>query len=31
MSDTGDAPVLRAREVRKDYGRGEGLVRAVDG
>jgi ABC-type lipoprotein export system ATPase subunit len=31
MSDTGDTPVLRAREVRKDYGRAEGLVRAVDG
>jgi putative ABC transport system ATP-binding protein len=31
MSDTGNTPVLRAREVRKDYGRDEGLVRAVDG
>ena len=24
-------PVVRARNLRKDYGRGEGLVRAVDG
>ena len=31
MSDTADPPVLRARAVRKHYGRGEGLVRAVDG
>jgi putative ABC transport system ATP-binding protein len=34
VSDTignSDAPVLRARGVRKHYGRGEGLVRAVDG
>ena len=30
-SDTGNTPVLRARAVRKDYGRDEGLVRAVDG
>jgi ABC-type lipoprotein export system ATPase subunit len=29
MSDTG-ASVLRARGLRKEYGRGEGLVRAVD-
>jgi putative ABC transport system ATP-binding protein len=26
-----DPPVLRARGVRKEYGKGEGLVRAVDG
>jgi putative ABC transport system ATP-binding protein len=26
-----NGPVLSAREVRKDYGRGEALVRAVDG
>ena len=26
-----DEPVVRARNLRKDYGRGEGLVRAVDG
>jgi putative ABC transport system ATP-binding protein len=26
-----DEPVLRARNLRKDYGSGEGLVRAVDG
>lgn len=26
-----DSPVLRARGVRKEYGKGEGLVRAVDG
>ena len=30
MSETDD-PVLLARQLRKDYGRGEGLVRAVDG
>jgi ABC-type lipoprotein export system ATPase subunit len=30
-SDTGTAPVLAARALRKDYGRGAGLVRAVDG
>ena len=29
MNDVG-APVLRARGLRKDYGKGEGLVRAVD-
>ena len=29
MSDTG-ASVLRARGLRKEYGQGEGLVRAVD-
>ena len=26
-----DEPVVRARGIRKDYGSGEGLVRAVDG
>ena len=26
-----DAPVLRARQLSKDYGSGDGLVRAVDG
>ncbi len=26
-----DAPVVRARQLRKDYGSGDGLVRAVDG
>ena len=31
MSDTADTPVLRARGLRKEYGKGEGLVRAVDG
>jgi ABC-type lipoprotein export system ATPase subunit len=32
VNDTYDnTPVLRARGVRKDYGSGEGLVRAVDG
>ena len=31
MSDTSDPPVLRARRLGKHYGRGEGLVRAVDG
>ncbi|MFC6018304.1 ABC transporter ATP-binding protein [Plantactinospora solaniradicis] len=30
MSDAA-TPVLRARGVRKEYGKGEGLVRAVDG
>ena len=30
MSDTGGAAVLRARGLRKQYGKGEGLVRAVD-
>ncbi|MEU4831369.1 ABC transporter ATP-binding protein [Streptosporangium sp. NPDC023615] len=30
MSDTADTPVLRARGLRKEYGTGEGLVRAVD-
>jgi ABC-type lipoprotein export system ATPase subunit len=31
MTDDGDSCVLRARGLRKEYGRGEGLVRAVDG
>jgi ABC-type lipoprotein export system ATPase subunit len=31
VSDAADAAVLRARGLRKEYGRGEGLVRAVDG
>jgi ABC-type lipoprotein export system ATPase subunit len=31
VSDTTDASVLRARGLRKHYGHGEGLVRAVDG
>ena len=31
MSDTDDRVVLRARGLRKHYGQGEGLVRAVDG
>ncbi|GAA5011558.1 ABC transporter ATP-binding protein [Actinopolymorpha pittospori] len=31
MSDAADRPVLRARGLRRDYGKGEGLVRAVDG
>src|SRR5690242_17552853 len=26
-----DNPILRVRAVRREYGRGEGLVRAVDG
>jgi ABC-type lipoprotein export system ATPase subunit len=30
VSDTPDTPVLRARALRKHYGAGEGLVRAVD-
>jgi ABC-type lipoprotein export system ATPase subunit len=30
MSEAADAPVLSARGVRKEYGGGEGLVRAVD-
>jgi len=28
---TGDIPVLRARGLRKEHGRAEGLVRAIDG
>ena len=31
MSDTASASVVRSRGLRKHYGRGEGLVRAVDG
>jgi ABC-type lipoprotein export system ATPase subunit len=31
VSDAGDTSVLRARGLRKEYGKGEGLVRAVDG
>ena len=31
MSDAADRSVLRARGLRKEYGKGEGLVRAVDG
>ena len=30
MSDTADTSVLRARGLRKHYGKGQGLVRAVD-
>jgi putative ABC transport system ATP-binding protein len=31
MSDATDAPVLRTRGLRLEYGKGAGLVRAVDG
>jgi ABC-type lipoprotein export system ATPase subunit len=31
VSNAVDTPVLRARGLRKEYGKGEGLVRAVDG
>jgi len=31
VSDTADTSVLRARGLRKHYGKGDGLVRAVDG
>jgi len=31
MNENADAPVLRARGLCKEYGRGEALVRAVDG
>ena len=31
MNETDGAPALRARGLRKTYGRGDGLVRAVDG
>ena len=31
MSDAAGTSVLRARGLRKEYGKGEGLVRAVDG
>jgi ABC-type lipoprotein export system ATPase subunit len=30
MNENADAPVLRARGLRKEYGKGAGLVRAVD-
>jgi putative ABC transport system ATP-binding protein len=31
VNEAADTPVLRARGLRKEYGKGEGLVRAVDG
>jgi ABC-type lipoprotein export system ATPase subunit len=31
VTDVADTAVLRARGLRKEYGKGEGLVRAVDG
>ena len=31
MRDGAERPVLWARGLRKEYGTGEGLVRAVDG
>jgi len=31
VSDAADTSVLCARGLRKEYGKGEGLVRAVDG
>jgi ABC-type lipoprotein export system ATPase subunit len=31
VSNAADPSVLRARELRKEYGKGEGLVRSVDG
>jgi putative ABC transport system ATP-binding protein len=31
VSEAADTPVLRARGLRKEYGKGDGLVRAVDG
>jgi putative ABC transport system ATP-binding protein len=31
VSDTAETSVLQARGLRKEYGKGEGLVRAVDG
>jgi putative ABC transport system ATP-binding protein len=31
VNNAADLPVLRARGLRKEYGKGEGLVRAVDG
>ena len=31
VSETGSTAILRARELRKNYGKDEGLVRAVDG
>ena len=30
MTEAGGSPVLRTRGLRKDFGKGEGLVRAVD-
>jgi hypothetical protein len=30
MNESASAPVLRACGLRKEYGRGDGLVRAVD-
>jgi ABC-type lipoprotein export system ATPase subunit len=30
MTEAGSSPVLRTRGLRKDFGKGEGLVRAVD-
>ena len=30
MTEAGGSPVLRTRRLRKDFGKGEGLVRAVD-
>ena len=30
MTETEGSPVLRTRGLRKDFGKGEGLVRAVD-
>jgi ABC-type lipoprotein export system ATPase subunit len=31
VNDTADTPALRARGLRKQFGKGDGLVRAVDG
>ena len=31
MTDTGTTSLVRARGLRKEYGKGEGLVHAVDG
>jgi putative ABC transport system ATP-binding protein len=31
MTDSGATAVLRTRGLRKEYGKGDGLVRAVDG
>jgi putative ABC transport system ATP-binding protein len=31
MSETGSTAILRARELRKNYGKDDSLVRAVDG
>ena len=30
MTDTGTTSLVRARGLRKEYGKGEGLIRAVD-